>query len=148
MHRLNGRIVLQDKEVKRVEKWTKKYLAVMGVCVVIALGGSGCKTPGILDNRYEASLGKLQERVDYLESRNAELEARISELLETEQRYAAYYRDTAGAISERLTAAAGTAETIEGRINLLIEYNYRLTQLLQHLENAELRFRREKQGQE
>lgn len=129
-----------------MEKWTKKYLVVMGV--VIALGGTGCKTPGILDNRYEASLGQLQERVDYLESRNAALEARISELLEVEQRYAAYYRDTTGAINESLTAAAGTAGTIEGRIDLLIEYNYRLTQLLQRLEDAELRFRSEKQGKD
>jgi exonuclease VII small subunit len=127
-----------------VEKRIKK-MVIMGVVIIFC--GTGCKTPGIpLDNRYEASLGKLQERVGYLESRNEELEARISELLEAEQRYAAYYRDTTGAISESLTAAAGSAATIEQRIDLLIEYNYRITQLVQRLENAELRFRSGNQG--
>jgi hypothetical protein len=117
-------------------------MVIMGM--VIALCSAGCKTPGIYDSRYEASLGKLQERIDYLESRNTELEGRISELLESEQRYAAYYRDTTGAINESLRAAAGTVETIGDRIDLLIEYNYRLTQLLQCLEDTELRFRNEK----
>jgi hypothetical protein len=69
-------------------------MVFMGVVVIALCSSTGCRTPGIYDNRYEASLGKLKERIDYLESRNAELEARISELLEDEQRYAAYYRDT------------------------------------------------------
>lgn len=129
-----------------MEQWTKK-MVLMGVVIALC-STAGCKTPGIYDNRYEVSLGELQERIDYLESRNTELEGRISELLESEQRYAAYYRDTTGAINESLRAAAGTVETIGERIDLLIEYNYRLTQLLQRLEDTELQFRNEKQGTE
>jgi chromosome segregation ATPase len=98
----------------------------------------GCRgTPAVDNSQYTETIIRLQRRIDSLGARNSELEARLGELIEDNQRYAEYYRSATAAVRSSLESADGKAGSLEERIDRLLRINDLLTELVQQIADGE-----------
>jgi prefoldin subunit 5 len=125
----------------------KIFIPVFLVFIGITLGGC-TGTPAVNDDRYNENLDTLQRRITFLETRNQELETRISELIADSQRYADAYQSATASIRESIVVADGTAGSIEDRIDRLLSYNQLLTRIVQQCIDEESRSNYGEDGKE
>jgi seryl-tRNA synthetase len=98
----------------------------------------GCRgTPAVDNSQYTETISRLQRRINSLEARNSELETRIGELIEDNQRYADYYRSATATIKSSIESADRKAGSLEERIDRLLRINNFLTELIQQIADGE-----------
>jgi chromosome segregation ATPase len=107
---------------------------ILFALIIICIGGlfnSCATTSAVGDDEYNRNLSALQTRIVELETRNQELESRLSSLLADTKRYADAYQSAAASLGANLERADRTADSLEDRIDRLLSYNRQLEELIQ-----------------